>query len=98
MIHQRRRGREGNLGTRVWDPVMLQEQLDARHIRAHERALGDHQRLMAVADVIREESPLGRGSRLNHKRCLESLDDFDHEARLLDDEAVAAAENVVTRQ
>src|SRR5262245_57663964 len=46
-------------------PVLLQQLLDAGHIGTDERGVGDHHRLMPVADVVREQRPLLRRARLD---------------------------------
>ena len=53
-----RRGRERQRRARVRHVVLLQQLLDARHVRAHERLVGNHHRLVTVADVIGEQRPL----------------------------------------
>ena len=41
----------------------------------------NHQRLMAVADVIREQAPLARRARLDHEHRLRPLDDRRRRSR-----------------
>jgi hypothetical protein len=90
--------RQCHLRPHVRDAVILQQHLDAGHLVADERSLGDHQRLMPVADVIREQPPLRRCLRLDHESRLEALAHFDDRARLVEHETVAGPQDTAPRQ
>ena len=54
-----RRRRERDLRPHVRDAVVLEQCFGTRHIGTDQRPVGDHQRLVAVADVVRKQAPLG---------------------------------------
>ena len=90
--------RERHRAARVRDPMLLQERLDARNVGTDERAVGDHQRLMPIADVIRERAPLAGGLRLDDKDRLGPLDDRDDKALDVEDQEVAGTQHRSARQ
>ena len=62
--------------------------VDAGHVGAHDRPVRDHHRLMAVADVVREQRPLGTRRRFDHEDRLVLLHDAHDDPRLVEQEAV----------
>ena len=76
--NRRRREREHRL--RMRDVLLVQQLLDSGQVRADERAVRDHDRLVAVADVIRVERPLLRRTRLDDEDRLRPFDDGHHES------------------
>ncbi len=90
--------REQSYFARERNRVLLEHLLHSHHIRAHERIVGNHQRLVAVADGVRKERPLGRRPRPDHEHRLGPLDDDDDDMRVAEDQAVAGAQDGPARE
>ena len=94
-----RAGVKGRTSRVEWNPVLLEHLLHARQVGAHDRIVRDHQRLMAVADVIRRSGPHSGGVRRSHdEHRLGRFNNHDDQRELVDDEAVASAEDRPARQ
>ena len=78
--------------------MLLEELFDAGLVWAEEPGFGDHQRLMAIADVVGEQAPLLRCTRLDDKHRLGPLHDDDDGLHLIEDEAVAVAQDRTPRK
>ena len=93
-----RRRRERLRRSRVRDVMLLEHLFDTRHVGAHERALRDHNRLVTIADVIREQRPFRRGPRLDDEDWFGTLRHDDYDPCIVEHEAVARAEDGATRE
>src|SRR5262249_11737223 len=91
-------GREGKRGARGGNSVLLEEPFHAGDIGADESRVGDHQWLVAIAYVVRVESPFLGCARLDQEDRLGALDDHDDALRLVEDEVVATAQDRAARK
>ncbi len=78
--------------------MLLQQRLNTRRLRTHQRILGDHQGLVPVADVIREPRPLRGVTRRDEEHRLVLLDDRDDDPLGLENEPIAVAEHRPARE
>src|SRR5262245_61824852 len=91
-----RREREGRARKR--NALLLEELLDAGDIGADDCRFGDHQWLVSIADVVGVEAPLLGRVRLDQEHRLRSLHDHDDGPRLVQDQAVATAQDRAPRK
>src|SRR5262249_43221448 len=90
-------GRERERRAREWYALLLEQLFHAGHVGADDSGVGDHQRLVAIADVVREQPPLLGRAGLDAQHRFRSLDDDDDGLRLEDDQTVAAAQDRAAR-
>ncbi len=93
-----RGGRERQRGSRVRHLVLLEQQLDTRDIGTDERVVGDHDRLMTVADVIGEERPLRCAARLDDEDRFRPFDHGDDQLLSVEHEKVSRVKHRAARK
>src|SRR5262245_36742155 len=91
-------GRERERRARKRNALLLEKLFDPGHVGADDSGFGDHQRLVPIADVVREQPPLLGVARLDDEHRLRSLDDDDDGLRVVDDQAVTAAQDRASRK
>ena len=95
--HGRRRcERQHRPGVR--DVLLVEELLDAGEVGTNDRSVGQHHRLMAIADVIGEQSPLACRPGLDHEHRFRPLDHRYHHSRFVEHQTVAPAQHRPARQ
>jgi len=75
------------------DGVVLQNLIHTQSIRTDHRFVCDHHRLVTVAYVVREQSPLAITERAHDQHRLFELDDANHPVLRLEDEAILFTED-----
>ena len=86
-------GRERERRARKRNALLLEELFDAGHVRADDSGFSDHQRLVPISDVVREQPPLLGRAWFDAEHRLRLFDDDDDGLRLIDDQTVAAAQD-----
>ena len=78
--------------------MISEDLIHAQRIRAHNCIVGDHHRLVAVADVIRVESPLTMVGRANDQHPLFEFDDTNDDSLGVEDETIILPKDGASRQ
>lgn len=92
MVADRRgRGCERECGAHKRDPVLFKQLFNTSYLRADDAGLGNHQRLMPITDVVREQYALLGGTWFDDKHRLGPLDNHDDGFSFVEDETVPTA-------
>jgi hypothetical protein len=75
------------------DPVLFKELFNTSDIRTGDAGLGNHERLMPIANVVPEEYALVWIAWFDEEHRLRPLDNDDHDPGVFDDETVSPAQD-----
>ena len=90
--------RERLLGSLEGNAVMVEHLYHAGNVGADDAFVLEHQRLMAVANLVGEPRPVGRRPGTNHEHRFPTFDDADDEPQRLEDQAIALAKDAGARE